>query len=184
MAQAAGRFLPRRPRPAGTGGRAAVGRAGAGAGAGAGAAARRGRRGRGRGARLLAGAAVPEPGPPLAAACPSSGAGFLDGRRDLPGAAGRQRLSGNKLLCGGASRAPGRVCVCVRARPCVFALLTDLYLGSPGKKSIRSRNRRWPLGPGFFFGRCRGDCSRCRGGVGVRAGPPEGFVNGASARGG
>lgn len=73
------------------------------------------------------GAAVPEPGPPLASACLSSGAGFLAWRRDPPQRRQEQlRLSVNKLLCGGVSRASGRgVCsfVCVRAPDCVLVHL-------------------------------------------------------------
>lgn len=75
---------------------------------------------------------MPEPGWPLAFALSSSGAGFLDWRRDPPQRRHeQQRLSVNKLLCGGASRALGRgVFVCV----CVFALWTNQSVGSPGEK--------------------------------------------------
>lgn len=46
-------------------------------------------------------------------ACLSSGASFLDRRRDPPQRRQeRQRLSVNTLLCGGASVVPGRVCAC------------------------------------------------------------------------
>lgn len=105
--------LPRRPCPAGEGG-GDQGRGGGDAGGG------KGRLGRGE-PGAPCGAAVPEPGPPLASArLSSSGAGFLAWRRDPPQRRQEQlRLSVNKLLCGGVSRASGRgVCafVCVRSR--------------------------------------------------------------------
>lgn len=51
----------------------------------------------------------------------SSGAGFLDWRRDPPQRQQeQQRLSVNKLLCGGASGLQGGVCLCVCV--CVRAL--------------------------------------------------------------
>ena len=120
--------LLRHSRPAGRGVRAALapGTAGARVGAVAG-------RGKGKGGGepgAPGGAAVPEPGRPLAFALSSSGAGFLDWRRDPhQRRQEQQRLSVNKLLCGGASRALGRgvfVCVCVFSRSGLIKALVNL----------------------------------------------------------
>lgn len=71
----------------------------------------------------------------------------------------------------------------MRARVCVFGILTNQCVGSPGKKispELKPQVAPWALP---YFGWCpRDSYTRCSDGVGEREGVTEGFVNGASQR--
>lgn len=68
--------------------------------------------------------------------------------------------------------------------PVLVARAPDYALIHLKRKLVLNPNRRWPLGPSHLWARFPGTYARCHLGVGARTRVTEGFVNGASLRGG